>query len=218
LILKGGDDVIFPLKEGEKTKSYVMNFAGAQNIEMDGFHFTGNGSINYVVRFTRIADKSLPTTNILFKNSSFIDMEGIIYGATGCSYEETSHITYQNLTFKRIGVASSAHMIYNAYGTTHVHIIDCHFEDCMGDFVRFRDASDYGIVKNSVFLKTSNDFTGNMFIAMPQFNSREPVGDEYFTSNYAFTGNEFTNKTYITTDRAIAFYHSGFSPPEWDYL
>src|SRR5699024_12127550 len=131
--------------------------------------------------------------NILFKNSSFIDMEGIIYGATGCSYEETSHITYQNLTFKRIGVASSAHMIYNAYGTTHVHIIDCHFEDCMGDFVRFRDASDYGIVKNSVFLKTSNDFTGKMFIAFLQLNSHEQVVDEFCHSYDAFKANDFYN-------------------------
>ena len=29
LILKCGDDVVFPLQEGEKTKSYVMNFGGA---------------------------------------------------------------------------------------------------------------------------------------------------------------------------------------------
>jgi len=218
LVLKGGDNVLFPLKEGERTKSYIIDFRGAQNIEMNGFHFTGNGSINYVVRFTRIADKSLPTKNIILKNSSFIDMEGIVYGASGCSYEETSHITYQNVTFKRIGVASSAHMIYNAYGTSHIYIFDCHFEDCMGDYVRYRAGSDYGIVKNCVFLKSSNDFTGNMFIAWPQFNSRPPVGDEYFTSNHVIVDNEFSNKTYNTTTNALAFFHSGFSPPEWNYL
>ncbi|MBD1422780.1 hypothetical protein [Sphingobacterium chuzhouense] len=218
LVLKGGNNVLFPLKEGERTKSYIIDFRGAQNIEIDGFHFTGNGSINYVVRFTRIADKSLPTKNIVLKNSSFIDMKGIVYGASGCSYEETSHITYQNVTFKRIGVASSAHMIYNAYGTSHIYIFDCHFEDCMGDYVRYRAGSDYGIVKNCVFLKSSNDFTGNMFIAWPQFNSRPPVGDEYFTSNHVIVDNEFTNATYNTTTNALAFYHSGFSPPEWDYL
>lgn len=218
LVLRGGDDVIFPVKEGEKTKSYLIDFRGAQNIEMDGFHFTGDGSINYVVRFTRIPGGALPTKNIILKNSSFIDMKGIIYGASGCSYEETSHITYKNVTFKRIGAAGTAHMIYNAYGTSHIYIYDCHFEDCMGDYVRYRAGSDYGIIQNSVFLKSSNDFTGNMFIAWPQFNSRPPEGDEYFTSNHVIVDNEFTNKTYNTTTNAIAFFHSGFSPPEWDYL
>jgi len=218
LTLKGGDDVIFTLNEGVKTKSYVIDFRGAQNILMDGFHFTGNGSINYVVRFTRIPGGAIPTTNITFQNSSFIDMEGVIYGATGCSYEETSHITYKNITFKRIGVAGTAHMIYNAYGASNIHVIDCYFEDCMGDFVRFRDRCDYGIVSGSTFLKTLDRFEGRVFISMPQFNSREPVGDEYFSTNYAFFDNIFTNKTFVTTDNALTFYHAGFSPPEWNYL
>src|SRR5690606_34248466 len=149
LTIKGGDDVIFTLREGVSTKSYVVDVRGAQNIVMDGLHFTGNGSINYVLRFTRIPGGAIPTTNITLQNSSFIDMEGVIYGASGCSYEETSHITYKNTVFKRVGVAGTAHMIYNAYGASNIHVIDSHFEDCMGDYVRFRDRSDFGIVKGS---------------------------------------------------------------------
>ena len=218
LIIRGGDDVIFTLKEGVKTKSYVIDIRGAQNIVIDGFHFTGNGSINYVVRFTRIPGGAIPTTNITMQNSSFIDMEGVIYGATGCSYEETSHITYKNNVFKRIGVAGTAHMIYNAYGSSNIHVIDCYFEDCMGDYVRFRDRCDFGVVKGSTFVKTLDRFEGRVFISMPQFNSREPVGDEYFSTNYAFVDNEFSNKTFVTTDNALTFFHAGFSPPEWKYL
>lgn len=218
LTLRGGDNVIFTLAEGVQTKSYVIDVRGAQNIVIDGLHFTGNGSINYVLRFTRIPGGAIPTTNITLQNSSFIDLEGVIYGASGCSYEETSHITYKNVTFKRVGVAGTAHMIYNAYGASNIHVIDCHFEDCMGDYVRFRDRCDYGIVKGSTFLKTLDRFIGRVFISMPQFNSREPVGDEYFSTNYAFVDNEFTNKTYTTTDNALTFYHAGFSPPEWKYL
>lgn len=218
LFIKGGDDVIFTLPEGGATKSYVVDVRGAQNITIDGFHFTGNGSVNYVLRFTRIPGGAIPTKNITLQNSSFIDMEGVIYGASGCSYEETSHITYKNNVFKRVGVATTAHMIYNAYGASHIHVIDCHFEDCMGDHVRFRDRCDFGVVKGSTFLKTLDRFEGKVFISMPQFNSRPPVGDEYFATNYAFVDNEFTNKSYVTMDNAFTFHNSGFSTPEWNYL
>src|SRR5699024_6882817 len=129
-----------------------------QKMVIDGLHFTGNGSINYVLRFTRIPGGAIPTTNITLMNSSFIDMEGIIYGATGCSYEETSHITFKQDTFKRIGKAGTAHMIYNAYGADHIYVMDCHFEDCRGDYVRFRDDCDYGLVSGCTFLKKSEQF------------------------------------------------------------
>ncbi len=218
LIIKGGKDVIFTLKEGVKTKSYVVDVRGAQNIVIDGLHFTGDGSINYVLRFTRVPGGGMPTTNITLRNSSFIDMEGIIYGATGCSYEETSHITFKRDTFMRIGESGTAHMIYNAYGSDHIYVIESYFEDCRGDYVRFRDDCDYGFVKACTFLKSSEQFSGRAFISMPLFNSREPVGDEYFATNYAFIDNKFKNTSFTEIDYAMKFHQSGFSPPEWDYL
>src|SRR5699024_7903397 len=145
-------------------------------------------------------------------------MRGIIYGATGCSYEETSYITFKQDTFKRIGKSGTAHMIYNAYGADHIYVINSHFEDCKGDYVRFRDDCDYGLVSGCTFLKKSEQFSGKAFISMPLFNSREPVGDEYFATNYAFTNNEFINQSFTTIDYAMKFHNSGFSPPEWNYL
>src|SRR5690606_22901708 len=76
---------------------------------------------------------------------------------------------------------------------------------------------DYGVVRGSTFVRNQGS-VGRVFISMPLFNSRPPVGDEYFSTNYSFTNNTFTNNSSTNTDNAITFYHSGFSPLEWNYL
>lgn len=216
LVLKGSENVIFTLPEGVDNNTQIIDIRDSQNIVLDDLHFTGHGTIGYVVRITSTQGGS--TSNITLQNSSFIDMEGVIYGATGAHQEGTSYITFKNNVFKRVGFDSHAHFIYNSYGPQYIQVIDNHFEDCTGDFIRFRDESDFNVVKGNTFLKALDRFGGRSFVMMPVFNSREPVGDEYIPNNLSFVDNEFIHESNQTMEYAITFYHSGFSPPDRNYL
>ena len=78
-------------------------------------------------------------------------------------------------------------MAYNAYDPKHIRFVDCHFEDCAGDYVRFRDGTDFGVVVGCTFKSTGNYRNVNMpFISKPKgwtgmvditdtINSREVV-------------------------------------------
>ena len=138
-------------------------------------------------------------------------MRGIVYGATGCHYEGTTGVTYKNCTFQRIGVSTGSHMMYHAYGPTHVYVYDSFFEDCAGEYVRFRDRTDFGIVKNCRFNR-NNGWIGAAFISIPNYNNNNP-GNEYFGTNYAFTDNLFQNSRF-----GIQFRHTGYSPGDYHYL
>lgn len=215
LTITGGNEVIFTVPEGYATTSNLIYFHGCQNIHFRDFNFTGNGEINYVLAI-RTPSGWPASQNILIENCSWVDMRGIVYGATGCHYKGTTNITYKGCTFKRIGVSSGSHMMYHAYGPTRIKVEECNFEDCMGDYVRFRDRTDFGIVQNSRFLRTST-FPNVSFINIPCYNDVDP-GDEFFGTNYSFTNNQFDNEATEYTGHAILFRHRGFSPPGYNYL
>ncbi len=204
LVLEGDlNNTIFTAPTGYETSAVMVWIYNSRNITVKNFSFTGNGSVNYVLRVT--SGQGGVTRDILIENCRWEDMRGIIYGASGTAQSTTSYVTYKNCTFKRIGLNSGSHMIYNAYDSHHISIIDSHFEDCTGDYVRFRDNLDYAIVKGSMFARNSG-FADYPFIAMPLFNDIDP-GDEIFATNYSFTNNTFTNAAI-----AIQFYSSGFDP------
>lgn len=217
LILNGGDNVVFTLppviSDISERKGHVISIGAAQNMVINGFHFTGPGFVGYIIE---IGSSSMSTKNITVKNCSFINMTGVYYGAAGAHYEGTSYITFKNDTFKNVGYNSHAHFIYNAYGASHINIIDCYFENCTGDYVRFRQ-DDYCTVKGSTFIRSSDEFLGRVFIMMPVFNNVDP-GDEYLRTHYAFVNNEFINKTSVTVENAISYYAAGYPSPGTDYL
>lgn len=215
LTMTGGPDVIFSVPEGHAATSNLIYFHGCQNIHFRDFNFTGNGAINYVLAI-RTPSGWPASQNILIENCNWVDMRGIVYGATGCHYEGTTNITYKECTFKRIGVSSGSHMMYHAYGPTKIRVEECYFEDCMGDYVRFRDRTDFGIVKNSQFTRTST-FPNVSFINIPCYNNVDP-GDEFFGTNFSFINNQFENKASENTGSAILFRHRGYSPPGYNYL
>ena len=215
LTMTGGHDVIFSVPEGYATTSNLIYFHGCQNIHFRDFNFTGNGGINYVLAI-RTPSGWPASQNILIENCSWVDMRGIVYGATGCHYEGTTNITYKECTFKRIGVSSGSHMMYHAYGPTKIKVEECYFEDCMGDYVRFRDKTDFGIVNKSQFVRTST-FPNVSFINIPCYNDVDP-GDEFFGTNFSFTNNQFDNQATEYTGSAILFRHRGYSPPGYNYL
>ncbi|WP_026903081.1 right-handed parallel beta-helix repeat-containing protein [Pedobacter glucosidilyticus] len=210
LILEGeSQKTIFSVPVGYPKKPVLIDVINAQNISFKNFNFTGDGSLGYALRIT--STKGNTTKNILVENCSWMDMRGIIYGATGAHQEGTSHITYKNCVFKRIGVDSHSHFMYHSYWASHIKVLNCYFEDCTGDYVRFRAHCDYGTVQNSTFVRTSS-FPVYAFISVPLFNDVDP-GDETFATHYNFTNNSFTN-----TQDAIAFHHYGYNPKQKNYL
>lgn len=204
------DNVIFKAPLGYEDKTDILRFNNCQNIHIRKFHFTGGGTIDYVLRIT-----GGNTNNILVEDCSWIDMRGIVFGATGV-HSGASNVIYRNCVFKRIGRNTGSHMMYHSYGSSYIGVFDCHFEDCMGDYIRFRARTDYGIVKGSTFKRTRT-YPNVTFIAIPCFNDVNP-GDEWFGTNFAFSSNQFVNEATTSTTEPISFYHHGFSPAQFNYL
>ncbi|MFC1735032.1 hypothetical protein ACFL1X_02880 [Candidatus Hydrogenedentota bacterium] len=198
---------------------------GCQNIAIRNLHFTGRGTVEYISRVTG-------STDIVFEHCSWIDLPNIISGATGtmpemtitpanASYTGTHHITFRNCVFKRVGTTPRAHMIYNAYGPRHISVINCYFEDCSGDYVRFRDLSDYCVVNGCTFRSTGNYPPSNPvhrpFVSIPLFVDVDP-GDEWFGTHFFISGNKFiyeepSAKITIAETIAVKFYHEGYDSP-----
>ena len=211
LLLLEGDvqNTLFTVPTGHPKQSVLIDVKNSQNILIKNFRFTGSGSLGYALRITSTKEGS--TKNIRIEDCTWTDMRGIIFGTTGAHQKGTSNITYKNCTFKRVGVDSHSHFMYHSYHSSNINVIDCYFEDCTGDYVRFRANCDFGTVKSSTFIR-NKDFPIYPFISVPLFNNVDP-GDETFATNYVFTGNNFKN-----TKNAIAFHHYGFDPAGYHYL
>lgn len=216
LLLSGNENVRFTAPGGYPDKTQMIRVEGCQNLVISNFHFTGDGRIGYVLRVITTASSTMPNKNIVIEDCTWKHMNGVIYGATGCYGTETSHVTYKNCEFARVGIDSHSHHMYHAHGPSHIKIIDCHFEDCTGDYVRFRDRCDYNLVNNCTFVRNQG-YRNTPFIGIPLFNNVNP-GDEFFATNYSFSGNQFNNKNTQRTTNAINFLHWGFSPKEYKYL
>lgn len=198
--------------EFSKVRDVMIDIVNSQNIKISYLSFKGDGKVGYALRIT--STNGNETKNIWVENCLWTDMRGIIYGTTGVHQKGTKNVTYKNCTFKRVGVDSHSHHIYNAYHPSYVYVIDSHFEDCTGDYVRFRDSTDYCIVKGSKFIR-NKEFPAYPFISMPNFNK---VRAESFASNYAFFDNDFVNKGDNEVVNAIAFHHYGNNRTGFNYL
>jgi hypothetical protein len=118
-------------------------------------------------------------------------------------------------------------MAYNAYGPQHIAFINCWFEDGAGDYVRFRDRADYGVVVGCTFKSTRPAVDKNVpFISVPLFNDDDPQNPgpspnyEYFGTHFLIFNNNFiySNDKHDGNRVALLFHHSGFDPPGRNYL
>ncbi len=224
LILQGMDEkgTVFmsdPDEPLQENKSFqLFNFKGKNTI-IRNLHFTGAQYMGYVTRING--------ENILVENCSWIDLPRTYYGATGTVYDTTQYVIYKDCVFIRVGLDSHAHMSYNAYGSKHIYFINCYFEDCSGDYVRYRDKCDYGIVYGCTFKSTGTYVGANRaFISVPLFNDDDPEKNNP-KANYEYFGTNFliANNTFIYPDdysggqrRVLQFLHHGFDPPGRNYL
>ena len=206
-------------REGKKGPGFLQ-ITRSQNLLIRNLHFTGKHPIGYATHFGG-------NKNILIEGCSWIDLPGVYYGATGTADASTDHVTFRNCVFKRVGSGGHAHMAYNAYDPKHIRFVDCYFEDCAGDYVRFRDGTDFGVVVGCTFKSTGSYRNVNMpFIAVPLFNDDDPSKHKR-SPNYEFFGTHFliSDNTFLYANdspegvrAALLFHHSGFDPPDRNHL
>lgn len=207
-------------KDEPKNRASLFTMADCQNVVVRHLHFTGSEPLGYAHQMSNCKD-------VLIDGCTWIDMPGIYYGATGTSGARTEHVVLRNCVFKRIGSGGHAHMIYNAYDPKHVRLVDCQFEDCAGDYVRFRDGADYCVVTGCTFTSTGTyQGVNRPFISVPLFNDDNPADRkrspnyEYFGTHFLFFGNRFLYPPGFDDGQryAILFHHSGYDPPGRNHL
>ena len=165
--------------------------------------------------------------DLTIENCHWHDLDGVYFGATGTALGTTNNVTFVKCRFERVGSGGHAHMAYNAYDPQHIRFVDCYFEDCSGDYVRFRDNTEYGLVTGCTFRSTGKFTNQNMpFITMPLFNDDDPSKNpakpnyEYFGTHFLIFNNKFIYETEDRPERrlAICFHHSGYDPPDRRHL
>jgi hypothetical protein len=201
----------------DQALAFDMLYFNVKNTLIRHFHFTGEQFINYVVK--------LYGSHVTLAECTFIDMPNVIYGATGAHYTYSEYITLRDSTFIRIGFDSHAHMMYNAYGPQHVYVVDNYFEDSSGDYVRFRDRTDYGVVFGNTFKSTGTyRNTNRVFVTVPLFNDDVPgspnAKEESFGTHMLIANNTFIypNDNSGGTRQTFQFLSSGYTIPGRQYL
>ena len=222
LLLEGAtaDGAVFYVETGTRSGLHLRR---SRNIAVRRIHFTGPGDMPYAMIVRSWSPTGPETRDILVEDCSFVDLPNVTLGATGVAYPNAHHVTYRRCTFVRVGPDAHAHMMYHTGGAHHIHVIDCHFEDCAGDYVRFRDLTDLGVVKGCTFRSTSTWPPANpvscVFVSMPLFCDVNP-GDEYFPTRFLIAESSFTYlEPFAPWNRkAIAFHHYGYDPPNRNHL
>ncbi|MGI6543963.1 MAG: right-handed parallel beta-helix repeat-containing protein [Limnochordia bacterium] len=190
----------------------LLRFSGT-NAVFRNLHFTGEQHMGYTTHFTG--------KNILIEDCSFTELLNTYYGSSGTAYE-SEYVIWRNNYFKRVGLDGHAHMLYNAYGPKHVYVIGNHFEDCSGEYVRFRDQTDYAVVYGNTFISTGTYKDGNRaFVSVPLFNDDNPANPgpnprfEYFGTHMLVAANKFIypDDNSPGDRRVFRFLQSGWDPP-----
>lgn len=189
----------------------LMSLNNCQNILIHRLKFTGA-----VSEYALVIQRS---PNITVAYCRFENMPNLYYGAVGAHYATSNNIIIRQNQFSNIGVGSTAHMIYGAFGVKRLKILENTFTDCSGSFIRFRgDNSTHGVVYGNTFNSTGTYMVNGtgvnpIFVEVPVFNDVNP-GDETFGTSFMVTKNNFNYATVgnQTTRFALAFHHSGFNP------
>jgi hypothetical protein len=192
----------------------LMGLSSCKNILIHRLKFTGPVT-DYALTIQR-------SQNVTVAYCRFENMPNAYYGALGAHYDTSDNIIVRQNVFSKVGIGSTCHMIYGAYGVKRLKVINNTFTDCAGSFVRFRgNNSTHGVVYGNTFTSTGTYLTGvnPIFVEVPVFNDVNP-GDERFGTSFMITNNSFSYSTSGTqlTRYALVFHHSGFNPPDRTHL
>jgi len=168
----------------------IVEFLGSQNIEVSGLEFTGPVA-DWAVYC--IPNYLAPCRNIEINNCWFINLTNAYYAAIGL-LNGTRSVQIYNCNFTNLPYGDHAHMIYAPHDIEDVVVSNCVFQDCVsGDYVRFRDDSEYAVVENCTFLSTMKS-SAWPFVSAELYNetNSDSAGDEFFGTYFQISSNSFT--------------------------
>jgi hypothetical protein len=196
------------------TGNDMIDIVGSQNIKFYGLVFTGPAAYWGV---NCQPDYLKPCRDLEFSYCQFINLTNAFYGALGL-VNGVRDITVDNCTFTNNTAGSHQHMIYASHNIVGVVVTNCLFQDCLADYVRFRDNSEYCTVQNCTFISTMSA-SAYPFVSAELYNQTngDAYGDEFFGNHFQISGNSFTYNAGGGPGpySALHFSDSGYSP--WSY-
>jgi hypothetical protein len=204
----------------DATRNVLLEFRNCQNFTLRDLTFT---TPQLVASALALQD----TKHVVVERCRLVDLPQAYYSAMSVTGAKTDDVVVRGCTFNRVGQGAMTHMIYGAYGVQRLSVVECDFTDCAGEFVRFRDESDHGVVFGCTFTSTGNYRNANpAMISVPLFNDDNPASRpahpnyEYFGTHFLFAHNHFKygDAGSRKTRFAVSFSHSGFDPPGRSHL
>ncbi len=203
-------------------RNFLLDLRDVKNVVVSNLHFRGTEQMGgaMIVRDSQ---------DVTIRDCSWSDLTGAFYSALSIVGATTRDIRVDQCEFRRIGFDSHAHMIYSANSAQRLMITNNHFEDCAGEFVRFRNQTDYSVVYGCTFISTGT-YKGaqHAMVSVPLFNDDDPsTGDpsalatqEYFGTHFIVAENLFryAKEGNQNLRFAFIFHHSGFDPPVRSHL
>ena len=201
----------------------ILWLYGCQNMELNGLRFTGASSqsamnLSYYPGILKSGTRNITVMNCWFENLTNLSLGAVTTGANHRVTFDTCH--FSNVT----GPApKQVHAIYGGGASEYFSILNCDFTNIGGEYVRFRNDTDYAIVDNCSFHSTAAAWN-SPFITMPLYNSISPYANEFYGTNYQFSNNVFrydapnANPASDSYCFAHYIYDSGYNAPPGDGL
>ena len=168
----------------------ILWLYGCQNVEVNGIRFTGAPSQNAVnlsfyPTILKSGSRNITIKSCWFENLTNLSLGAIITGANHRVTVDTCHFT--SVT----GPApKQVHAIYGGGAGEGFSILNCDFTNIGGEYVRFRNDTEFVIVDNCSFHSTAEAWN-SPFIGVPLYNSISPYANEFYGTNYQFSNNVF---------------------------
>ena len=193
--------------------------AGCQNIQLNGFIFTNN--VAYWGVYC-IPNNMVPCRNITINNCWFLNLTNAYYAAIGLLSNGTRSVQVLNCNFTNIMDSNGSHqhvILCAARDRGCVVVSNCIAQDCLADYMRFRDDGEYCVVENSTFISTMNS-TAWPFVSAELYNetNSDSAGDEFFGTYFQVSSNIFIYKTTGGSGphSGLHFSDTGWSPYSFD--
>jgi hypothetical protein len=195
----------------------LIYITGSQNIKFYGIVFSGPASYWGI---ECVPNGLIPCRNLEFSYCQLINLTNVLYGALGL-VNGARDILVDNCTFTNLTAnnGNHQHMIYASHNIVGVVATNCLFQDCLADYLRFRDNSEYCTVENCTFISTMSA-SAWPFISAELYNvtNSDSAGDEFFGTHFQVTSNLFVYNVAGGPGpyAALHFSDTGFSPYSYD--
>ena len=193
----------------------IVQLYGCQNFQLNGLVFSGPApywGVYCIPNYLR------PCRNIEITNCWFLNLTNAYYAAIGL-LNGTRDVQVYNCNFTNITAGSHQHMIYAPHDIENVAVSNCVFQDCLADYVRFRDDSEYCWVQNCTFISTMSA-SAWPFVSAELYNetNSDSAGDEFFGTYFQISSNSFTYQASGGSGpySALHFSDDGYSPQSYD--